>query len=472
MFFFALTIFGAALIAFCFLLRIIWLRDNGQHVVLTPIFLLALNEIVRVWPAAMYALYWGISPDLFPLLLLIASTFAMFGGYMLVSRMYRWGPASPQAFFRKTAVVQRSTHQLRAVLLCSIPLFAVGYFLYLGPPPGMVGLWQTVRKGVNGNISNHVKDDRLALTKGHYFGGTYRGQGVMRKAMEIGWPMLSVWSIYSWFHTRKLSWAWASGFFIACLIFYVGGDGTRGPVIWALVSVICGMSSFMKIRWRTCFAYGACLLALLVLFSLVQRLTTRIENGAGMIDIAGIMAKRIFVGNGLNTIYTIEFHREGLVHSRGGHEHLSSLLNAIPGVQWDTPFAYELFTLVNPGVRLDITAFASLTYVGILYIDFGPTGCVVGMFLVGAIAACATQILYRQPKTGLSVAMCGLVGLKLGQMNLHGPSALLSHMAMVFVFKGIYDASLMIAKHHSRGRRRRVRREPVYRTKSARPVLQ
>ena len=112
--------------------------------------------------------------------------------------------------------------------------------------------------------------------------------------------------------------------------------------------------------------------------------------------------RRISLGNGVHTLEVINYVDDGRLELGLGVIHWEKLLTALPGVSVGEPFSQQLQALRQP--RRTGTTFASMTYFGILYADFGALGVVAGYALIGLFVAIATRFLFTRRKGVLEVA--------------------------------------------------------------------
>ena len=74
-------------------------------------------------------------------------------------------------------------------------LVSAGLLFYGGLPPTITSIRMILFSGAL-EAAGLVSDSRYILTKGAYFGGEYRGQGLYMAVSSFGWAMLSVWQLY------------------------------------------------------------------------------------------------------------------------------------------------------------------------------------------------------------------------------------------------------------------------------------
>ena len=395
-------------------------RESGNRIIFTPLMLFCINELLLVWPATIYARAEGVSEDNYATLVVLASAFSFVAGYVMLRSKAKWSMSGPVYFWSQPLKQTKSASHLLAILLCSSLFILSGFYLYQGLPPAVNAMLEFASKGYGAGINELLSERRLELTKGHFFGGEYRGQGAIRVLLRTGWPYLAIVSLVFLFSRRRTEWQLISiATLLACVV-YIGGEGTRGPVLWALITVMVAVSYYAKYRIRTMAYTGLMLFAGLIVLSLPQKLSKVAAAGGDWRDAVQQLSERLFTGNGINSIYVIEYMRSGYMEHRWGGIHSTDICAALPFVNSGIPFTYELFMLQNPGAKATRTTLSSMTYLGSLYGDFGAIGAVVGYFLLGALTALCSQLLFRNEKSVMNIAYVGMSVMCLGQLNLNG----------------------------------------------------
>ena len=114
----------------------------------------------------------------------------------------------------------------------------------------------------------------------------------------------------------------------------------------------------------------------------------------------------------------IEFVRSGILDYGYGEVHRLRVVACLPGVQsGEVPFSYELGILRDAKGK---TTYASTTYLGAIYADFGLVGVMVVYMMLGCVFGLIQQILYSGQKTPLQLALAGFTAFYLGKMSLSG----------------------------------------------------
>jgi hypothetical protein len=361
---------------------------------------------------------------------------------------------TPYQYLAQRSPIANDQAHLFAILGLAALFVALGIWLYQGWPPAVAGLRQFLSNGYQTGIAESMASKRLELTKGHYFGGEYRFQGIIRYIMRIGWPFVTAVALTLYLRNRQLTWRVVVFALLAACFVFVAGDGTRGPFLWAMVSLLIVVSYQAKLRLATCAKFLVMLTALLVLLSLTQKLSGVAERGTLLSEGVQQLVERIFVGNAIHSIHSIEFVRTGELELQWGGIHANDIAASLPFVSSGTPFVYELFLLENPGAKSTRTTFSNTTYLGIVYAEVGWFGSIIAYFLLGGIIAWSSQFLFHRTKTAMNTAYAGTAAMYIGQINLWGSlycGVLLGVLAFVAV---LYTISLTLAIGRSPAHRR------------------
>lgn len=394
-------------------------RESYNYFVFTPFLIFTLNEIFRVWPAVIYAHWEAISRDNHAALVVVSSTLAFASSYLITRDLSGWRVSAYQ-FVSKHLHEPHEWVHVSAILKTSVLLCGLGFYLYQGIPPALRGIHELMTGGVTAGIAEIVSLRRLELTKGHYFGGAYRGQGVVRFLMRTGWPYLTIIALALYLRQRRRLWGMMFLALLAACFVFIGGDGTRGPLLVAMVAILAARSYLCRLSFHTFILFLGMMAGTLLLLSLGKYLSGAIESGTLWSDGLASIAERILVGNAVHTIYTIEFVRVGDLPLHWGSIHFSDLAASLPFVKSEKTFAYELFLLENPTARVTQTTFANTTYLGVLYAEGGWLACILVYLGLGVLLARVSEWLFTGQKTATHAGLAGLIGMYLGEINLSG----------------------------------------------------
>jgi len=312
--------------------------------------------------------------------------------------------------------------------------------LYGGLPPGMVALVISLSDGDLLTAARELSGLRAELSKSHYFGGNYSGQGIFILLNEISWQIGLVMCVLNRFAktSNKLP-LWLFLLIFIFGLFSLFGASTKGPAAWGLVAVFIGVTHLRRVKIKL--IIRATIAVFGFVFLLVMLQPNRYDETQGVIAAVGAaMAKRVFLSNGNNTYELITRVHEGEISMRYGLEHLTQFLNALPGVQYAVPFANDLFFIINPGFNLSKTTFATYSYMGSMFLDFGLIGIVLISFITGLIVQLIYRLCLSSARTTLNIAFTSVLTLHLGKVVNGG---LISLGALSVVLLLIYMAGRM-----------------------------
>jgi hypothetical protein len=149
---------------------------------------------------------------------------------------------------------------------------------------------------------------------------------------------------------------------------------------------------------------------------------------------AGNLWIRIFLGDGKNDVYIIEFVHRGFLEFRYGLSHLEKIVSSLPGVQYGVPLSLKLSRLLDYSPH----TFASGTYLGLVYIDFGLIGVAILYFFMGGIVGHLQAILFGRKKEILNLILVAMIIVSLGQMYSGGPRRFMVALLVILSFHTIF----------------------------------
>jgi oligosaccharide repeat unit polymerase len=402
----------------------VWWWDSRRTLVFTPFLLFAANEILRNWWAAYAAPHYGYSSDHYALLVVLLSFAAFLAGYAFYSGAARNKPRLPITFRDRPVVSFGGRAYVYVVGPVVVVLTLLGIYLYQGIPPVTESVYAFLSGADTQEAVLGVRDGRRSIASDHYFGGEYRGQGLIRVVLRVGWSLCAGLALVLYFAERSRFWLLTTLGLVAGAFVFVAGDGTRSPFMWVLIFLLVLTSLVRVIHLRTVFVGVLVLILLLVGMSAASYKMHHLVGQGNFWRMAttGIV-ERILIPNGANTVRTIELVRSGQWDHRFGETQLRAFRNSLPGVG-GTPFASELYMTLNPGATTRV--FASPTYLAEVYLDFGLPGALITYFVIGVLLAFAQRHILRMSKTPLRVCLAGFVFLMLGRMTVTGFSAVIS----------------------------------------------
>lgn len=423
-----LLISSCLLLLFCLVIFLfLWRGEGGRYFVATPFLIFALFEIIIVWPGTLYAYFAGISRDAFPVFVAALGFTAFLMGFAMFGRCFKNDRYLPR-MFRDSAIADRhsDSYYLIGVLWFSIVLVAMGLYLYQGIPPQTKAIIGRLAGRLSPkDVADYMSAKRFEITKSYYFGGTYRGQGFLRVIMFIGWSYLLSLGIFRCAKARSRLWKrrWfclTSILFFLCFVF-VTGDGTRAPFLYTLAYLLVFLSLNFKIKFSNVLIWSAASFLVLLGISFGSGKAALLLNQPNPLRTASAkIVRRITLGNSIHNVHIIELIRSGELDYRLGEVHFQSLLRSIPGASFGgKSFSNELANLISTR-KGRTTTYASKTYLGIIYVDFGLPGVICLYALMGAFIGCVQRYLFTRRKVAMSSPLLTFAVFFLGRMAGYG----------------------------------------------------
>jgi oligosaccharide repeat unit polymerase len=309
-----------------------------------------------------------------------------------------------------------------------------GLYLFQGIPPIAEATYQLMTDSESQQeVAASMSDSRREITKSHYFGGEYRGQGLIRSLSRSGWAFLLAVCLLVFLQTRQAVWGVLLALLSALTFVFVAGEGTRGPVANVVVYMLVMASLVLRVRPRHVIL-GLITVAILVVgISFITPKFSQVRQQDNIIYAAGqSIINRITLGNGIHNVHIIELVRSGTLKHRWGEIHLQRVLNSIPGVQYGQPFANELNLLVY-SAGPQTTSYASATYLGDIYIDFGLPGVMMVYFVIGLFLATVQSILFKLRRTVLTLPLIAFTVFYAGTISISGFTGFIAEMVVVLL---------------------------------------
>lgn len=278
-------------------------------------------------------------------------------------------------------------------------LILIGTFRYQGIPPIVDSIKTLFKGGYSYSDALELTEARRLISKAHYFGGEYRGQGLTKTMQIAGWPLLCSTTLGVYLNNKRKSTLIMFILFSIAGIIYLAGDGTRLP---ALILLVVCFITFCQKRKVNIVKFAKVGIIVLLFMSLLSSLSIKqYSTFSGGISFSSVfesikdVVDRILLGNTGCDIIAINYVSSGDVPIQYGALHFHQFLNALPGVSVSyKTFSYLLAQLSGASS----TTYYSTTYLGIAYADFGFFGAMVVYFILGAV--CAISIPYFKKLAG------------------------------------------------------------------------
>ena len=361
----------------------VWKLENCYHsIVFTPFLIFCTHEMINVLPGFIYAISIGLSKDLYALLMFCSGFISFLLGFIVSLRNVRHS-ASSISEYRDREVDYGSVMRLRSCIIFFAPmLILIGLYSYKGLPPVTTALAGLLMGGRGDSLILGIGESREFITKSHYFGGEYRGQGVFRVLMQTAWPIVVLMAYLSYRKMRDRSSLIALILVAFAAVVFISGDGTRSHVVSMLTMFFVLYSLVERVRLRTIgFAFIGIVIVGIAVSLYSPKMYFLLNDESFLSKSVGGIIHRILILNALDSVYAIEYARDGALDYPFANLHVRDFLNAIPGVHIGPPFENELNAFIEP-YRAS-TTYATTTYIGIVYVDFSGFGVVVVYFLVG-----------------------------------------------------------------------------------------
>ncbi|MCL4553386.1 MAG: hypothetical protein M1305_07550, partial [Candidatus Marsarchaeota archaeon] len=196
---------------------------------------------------------------------------------------------------------------------------------------------------------------------------------------------------------------------------YISGDGTRGRALYSIMVVITFATYVFRIKRRVVPILGVFILVILMGFSFLSNKGVSWTLEENPISVGASKIIQRFSENGMNDVYTIELVRSGIVQYQNGDAQMTLLLNAIPGSSFGgLSFSNQLAYLLSG--NSSTTTYASMTYLGTVFVDFGIPGVLVIFTVLGLVVGIVQRIVLdtrkdheRMPLVAFTVFYCGFL---------------------------------------------------------------
>jgi uncharacterized membrane protein len=173
------------------------------------------------------------------------------------------------------------------------------------------------------------------------------------------------------------------------------------------------------------------LILILVVTPLSSQMTSLADAENVVLDTFIGAVRRVALGNGITNIEVMQFLDDGRLQFGWGVIHWEKLLTALPGITVGVPFSSQVQMIRNPFAK---TAFSSMTYLGILYADFGAFGVIIGYLLIGVVLAWEHTILFNMRKTILKLPALAFAILYSTDLSIGSSVSVIASLVIVTLF--------------------------------------
>lgn len=439
----------------------LWRLESRCRFVLTPFLLLIYWQFIRILPTFFVADNYGLATDFIPLMVSIVAFFSLLIGFVFSYFFYR---ASSNQILNFN--VQNNYNQylkfnkieFYAIILLSFLLIFLGLFYYQGFPATLYSVLGIFSEESN-ELARLVSSQRVDLTKGAYFGGEYRGQGLIRTILRIGWTLICCYSILI-ISTKKsiINFVFFTvSFFFAWL--FVAGAGDRGPFLDLLIVVFVAYSYYRVPKLRfILLAMFVIIICAIALGSYSAKMHSLLMDSPGsfLYNSFSRILGRIVFGNAVHDVQIIELINNGKWDLRLGSNHIRDFITSLPGVRYGKPLSYDLFMYLNPGSKS--TTFASGTYLSKVYVDFSFYGIFPLFFLCGFFVGIIQRFLFTLKPSLINISLAAIIAFYSSRVIASGFHSVIADFFIIFMIivihkyiKSILNSCLAFVKMSSSG---------------------
>lgn len=391
-----------------------------------PLWLAVAFEVFTVLPATVVAWLRGstllftdygpsvvLETDALPLVAWSCAFLGLLVGYIVSGGSSRGQALRAKRFLQEPRSERPSDPAIAFTgLVMLLTLTAAGLFYYQGVPPLLdaFSFDDSLSQG-----AATMREQRKAISKGHFFGEAYRGQGIALVAMALGFPWLGALVITNAGWRRKW-WTAALVVVTAFAFIFLAGGGIRSRFVEMLVVLFIAATAGKMLTLRKIAGLSAAVVLVTVGLSVVTG-KVELSGGAVATTVNGLekVAHRIAFGNGSNNITVIELVRREVIPMGMGRLHLDKLANAVPGIQ-RAPFAQEIAEIVSFREG-QITTFASMTGLGFGYAEGGIPGSVALYLVAGIGIGLFERWMFTLRKNALNLATIAVTTLLAGKLS-------------------------------------------------------
>ncbi|SEA11065.1 hypothetical protein SAMN05660420_01245 [Desulfuromusa kysingii] len=425
-------------ILFCLIIFTVavWRIESRCRFILTPFMVLMYFELVRILPAFVLSQNptLNLASSGYPLLVASCAFFFLVVGFVLG---YFYRPTGADRVLALTAAggsrLTLNRNETIGVFVLAMLLAIVGFWFYRGVPVTLSSLVSLFGGGAQ-DAAMMVRDQRYLLTKSHYFGGEYRGQGIVRILMFQGWTLICCFTLIASMERKT---ARSIIMFLISLIaawLFVAGDGSRGNFLNLLIVLTIAYSIRRPLSMRTLLFIGSFIVMMGISLSLYSTKGHQyLSEGDGQFftNMGSMIFDRIFLGNARNDIFIIELVKSGVWDLRWGGIHLRDAISSIPSVQYGMPLSYELSQYQD--FNLGKTTFSSGTYLSKVFADFGLWGVPPIFLLIGFSIGLIQRWVFRPVSGAWSTAKLALIIFLAGALVSSGFIGVISKLVILII---------------------------------------
>ena len=330
----------------------------------------------------------------------------------------------------------RTQYYFMAVTFSILFLVALGLYHYRGAPALGFSIYELLKGNMSlPEMAAFMSEQRFLLTKAHWFGGEYRGQGIINAIQRIGWRFVFAISLIMYLKIRSKKWLFLSILSGFLLILFQAGTGERGPLVYSVLFLLVVLSLLQTIKPRHFIILMVLGFAFLMATTYFSARSSFSKDAPDYVSqLTSQLVERIFLGNATHDLEIIEFVETGRLEKRYGMFHVEKFVSSFPGLRMGTPLIFQVSYL--RGSREDVSS--SGTYIGFVYADFGYSGVLIIFFLIGGFLAFAQKLLLKKERDVVIIVMSSMITFYLSSMASSGFIGFASDMVMVIFFWGLF----------------------------------
>lgn len=400
-----------------------WKFDSDNELILTP-YIIFNTFVMFTFITSMIAFDNVSNKSFNPSIASFISFFCFNFGYFMFHRVKKNSLTKAERYKRKDFIdkITYSTNYRYPVLFMIVVLIVIGIYLYDGLPP----IYESIVSMFKGRLTHEQAQAttlfRRSITKSHYFGGEYRGQGMFRVILRIGWSYLAAIFFILYLRKNKNKIFHKSLIPFSIILFltlgFVAGDGTRLPLIEIIIHLIVIFTYMKNVRYKdSILIFSLIVLVTIILsFTSIKMYNIYSEGTSVFINSFKSIIERIVMGNAINDVLTVNYVDKGIIEYQLGRIQFTQFMNSFPGVQYGLPFS----NILGQVHGANTTTYLSTTYLGISYAEFGMIGVAISYFFLGVIIFFISNFLYKTKKTVIDLSLVTFIIFRVGYMQMTG----------------------------------------------------
>ncbi len=417
----------------------------AKYFIITPFLLFGFQEIFSLWGIPLNYAFKEKPLDGWEILVIGTAFLAFVTGFFLAGGKN----LSLKSYLSKPITAKYPLqYYFMGVSVTILILVGLGLYYYQGAPALGFSIIELLTGNLSiGELASFMSEQRFLLTKSHWFGGEYRGQGVINIIQRIGWRFVFAVSLIIYLKVKSKKWLFICILTGLLLVLFQAGTGERAPLAFSVLFMIIVLSMLQKINPNHFIILAALGFAFLMGTTYFSAKGTLQKDTPDFVSkLASQLIERIFLGNAIHDLEIIEFVESGRMEKRMGMYHLEKFVSSFPGVRMGEPLGFRVSYLRGSSEEV----FSSGTYLGFIYADFGYLGVIIGFFLLGVFLAFVQKQIYEKERDVISIVISSMIIFYLSFITGSGLIGFASNMLMVVFFWGIFHfLGTLFSKSHT-----------------------